>query len=66
MIKNFKTAPSLLNKRFIEQAKSLFGEQRYFTESERKLYKKVTEAQSKDLGINVFDLMRERNASRVG
>ena len=42
------------------QAEELFGPQRHFTEEERSLYKKVTEEQSHPIGINVYELMREK------
>lgn len=48
----------------VEMAKKLFGEQRYFSETERKLYKQVTESKSKDLGVNVFDLVKNSNKQK--
>lgn len=39
--------------------RDLFGEQRPFTNEELQHYKQVTAEQSKPLGVNIFDLMRE-------
>lgn len=44
---------------FIDHAKSLFGEQRTFTEREREIYDRVTKEDSTPIGINTFDLLRK-------
>ena len=46
-------------KNLIQQAYELYGEQRNFTEEERKIYKKVTDEESIPIGVNAFDLLRE-------
>ncbi len=50
-----------MEKNFLEEAQELFGEQRYFTPEEQKIYKEVTKEDSVSTGINIFDLLREKN-----
>ena len=44
----------MVKKSFIEEAMELYGEQRYFTDKEREIYKRVTEAQSTPLRYDPY------------
>lgn len=59
---NFGGNYGSMKKSFLEEAQELYGEQRYFTPEEQKIYEEVTKKDSVSTGINTFDLLRERKS----